>query len=268
MRLRHLILSALFCGVASLQITAQCDTLRAFVDHQQRPFIKCLEKDASDIEGSNVAANDVSQLDVDRISTSSHSHPVSHTRKQVLMPLDSARFSWIRWSENSTPVIYVVRPKETSFRIARRYFDIPVEALMMLNGLTSTDLSIGQHLIVGWYTMQGDAADTMTTNLARPTTAFAYDPFEGIESISQTGKGFWDKSLPDEGHLFAMHRTARVNSVIEIINPMFNSRITAKVIGRIPPTYTNDIDLIVSPGVAKTLGIMDSRFYIQMRYVE
>jgi len=67
---------------------------------------------------------------------------------------------------------------------------------------------------------------------------------------------------------FALHNTAAVDSYIEINNPMFNKKVLAKVIGRIPDgIYPSDIDIIVSPSVAKDLRVLDKRFYVQMKYL-
>jgi hypothetical protein len=69
--------------------------------------------------------------------------------------------------------------------------------------------------------------------------------------------------------MFALHPTARVNSVIELHNPMMNRKVLAKVIGNIPPnTYPEEVKVIISPKTAKSLGVIDQRFFVKMRYLE
>jgi hypothetical protein len=82
---------------------------------------------------------------------------------------------------------------------------------------------------------------------------------------TQKGVAWWNKDKLDP-NMFVLHRFAPLNSVLEIRNPMFGRCVRAKVIGTIPPTYTEDIAIIVSQGVAKSLGALDGRFYVEVRY--
>jgi len=165
------------------------------------------------------------------------------------------------------PVVYTVRPKETVFKIARRYFDLKTEHLRRLNQLESNDISIDQQLMVGWFIMH-----PVTESVHSPALPVAsievIDPFYPEEPVVQIGVAYWKKSADPSAHLFAMHRSARINSMIEITNPMFKTKVLVKVVGRIPPTYKQDIALVVSPAVAKKLGVLDPRFRAEMRFVE
>jgi hypothetical protein len=50
---------------------------------------------------------------------------------------------------------------------------------------------------------------------------------------------------------------------------MFDTSVFAKVVGNIPPNYfPPGIRVVVSPGVAHLLGVIDSRFYVKIKYVE
>jgi hypothetical protein len=101
---------------------------------------------------------------------------------------------------------------------------------------------------------QGYFVDTQMVNIS-PTKSLR----------RQRGVAWWNKDMKDP-NMFALHRSAPLNSLIEIRNPMFDRSVWAKVIGTIPPTYTEDISVIVSPGVAKYLGAIDGRFYVEMSY--
>lgn len=259
----RLVCMAFVTAFLSSAAHAQCDTLRAFVDDFQRVFLTCYDPTPWNAEVGGTSEPLVSGQMPPR------------TRGYIdhaIIPLDTQRFNWYQHRPNSIPVIYIVRPKETSFRIARLYFDMPIEALMMHNNLPSTDLGIGQKLIVGWYdhiTAPDEHKEPGAGDLAvtADTTVIVVDPFGGEFPTAESGTGYWDKSYPDDGFMFAMHRDARINSLIEITNPMFSRSIMVKVIGRIPTTYRKDIDIIVSPAVARKLGIIDSRFYVRLRYL-
>ena len=107
------------------------------------------------------------------------------------------------------------------------------------------------------------------------------DPFENRNSIYEGNydgkptihnakiRAEWNMSSKDKINLFALHATAKVNSYIEIYNPMLNRKVIAKVVGNLPPkAHKKNVDLIISPKVAETLGAVDKRFYVQVRFIE
>jgi len=165
------------------------------------------------------------------------------------------------------PVIYTVRKKETVFKIARRYFDLKLDQLRKLNNLPSNDISIDQQLLVGWFVLH-PVGESLHTDDLPARTPEPIDPFYPEDPTLQIGVAYWKKTDTHASHMFAMHRSARINSMIEITNPMFKSKVLVKVVGRIPPTYKDDIALVVSPAVAKKLGVLDPRFRAEMRFVE
>lgn len=79
----------------------------------------------------------------------------------------------------------------------------------------------------------------------------------------------WNKDKKDKTNLYALHSSAKINSYIEIFNPMLNRVILAKVVGNIPPnTYPREVELIVSPKVAKSLGAIDKKFLVKIKYIK
>lgn len=87
--------------------------------------------------------------------------------------------------------------------------------------------------------------------------------------ITQNGVAKWVKTENTNGDLYCLHPTAPINSVVEITNPMTHRKIYAKVLSNMPAKlYGDDINVVVSPGVANLLGVIDSRFYVKLRYVE
>jgi hypothetical protein len=64
-----------------------------------------------------------------------------------------------------------------------------------------------------------------------------------------------------------LHDEAKVGSILDIYNPMLKTHVKAKVLGKIPlSTYAEDIQIIISPAVAKELGILDARFKVNIKY--
>lgn len=83
------------------------------------------------------------------------------------------------------------------------------------------------------------------------------------------GIAIWNNTGTGKHQMFALHPTAKVNSVIELQNPMMNRTVYAKVIGNIPPnTYPEEVKVIISPKTAQSLGVVDQRFFVKMRYLE
>jgi LysM repeat protein len=172
---------------------------------------------------------------------------------------------------------YEVQPGETIFSIARRTFDISIDYLMAINALTEVSLREGQALKIGWLNSPTQPLASSTTPIAPNSPNSWYysgEPAEvatGADTLNthnyatQKGVAWWNKSKPD-GNFFALHRLAPLNSFIEITNPMFGRSVRAKVIGTIPPTYPEDISVIVSEGVARRLGAIDTRFYAELSY--
>ncbi|NNE26133.1 MAG: LysM peptidoglycan-binding domain-containing protein [Saprospiraceae bacterium] len=90
-----------------------------------------------------------------------------------------------------------------------------------------------------------------------------------LEIKNNKGIAYWNKSGADYENLFVMHNNARENSYIKLTNPLTGREVVAKVIMQIPAgIYSNDIDIVITPAVAKSLGALDSRFRIKMEYYE
>lgn len=191
-------------------------------------------------------------------------------------------------------VYYTVQPGETLFRIARVYLKQDIADLMARNGLTDHQIKPGQRLIIGWLpgAMQSSDAqllqgtDTMTMH--SPVDIMHSNEKNGIHELPLTvvdssakkaherilkvkntaGVAFQIQTTGGQKKYFALHNTAEPNSYIEITNPMFKTKVLAKVIGKIPKgVYPNDIDIIVSPAVARDLRVLDRRFYVQLKYL-
>ena len=240
------------------------DTLEAYVDQNMEVYIYHRTGDGEDL-GSLAMKYSVPPKDILE-ATKFLGSQGDTTDPAFLIPISVANISPRDFYHGQyIPVTYTVRPKETVFRIARRYFDIKADELRQLNKLESNDLSIGQRLLVGWYRPPEPVQPTL---LPDSLSVEPYvDPFYPEIPESSVGLAFWDRSNNDAEHMFALHRTARLHSMIEITNPMLDTRVLVKVIGRIPPTYTRDISLVVSPAVANKLGILDPRFRAEMRYL-
>jgi len=222
-------------------------------------------------------------------------------------------------------LFYKIKPKDNLFRIAKRYFNIPMEEALRNNNKLSHNLSIGESFVIGWVSVKGFSPANFQDNVEDPILAGSYtleekygkdykdrsvvssesatiktesnvthsssssststsaDTYTTVEEVDYSypfspGKDFktaqgiaiWNKTTTRKDiQLYVMHRTARVNSQIEIINPMYNNSVMAKVVGNIPSgAYGEDVELILSPKTAEYLGAKDSRFFVKYKFVE
>lgn len=198
-------------------------------------------------------------------------------------------------------VKYQVKKGDNLFRIAKDYFSSDVATLTAINGKKSTDVKIGEELLIGWILVKDKNLKSTQTNIkqenksddgivkpksdgnaksineqtktsvvpnqSKPVTDEKTDDVKIIKYFLSDVIGFWDRNAANSKSLFVLHDEAKVGSILDIYNPMLKTHIKAKVLGKIPPgTYAEDIQIIISPAVAKELGILDARFKVNVKY--
>lgn len=199
------------------------------------------------------------------------------------------------------PVVYQVKPKDNLFRIARHYFYQSLDDLMARNKMKDYDLSIGEKIHVGWLSTNpkdiirieiSPIVDTQDLEMEdNEEEVMVLDKIVNVEELegedeiaidsstikkeepvifmASQGKGMWDKKVRDNGKLLALHQKAKIGSTIILKNNMLNRTIEAKVIGRIPKNvYPDDISVLVGPATARSLGVIDAKFFVEIRYTQ
>lgn len=182
------------------------------------------------------------------------------------------------WQQNMAPgqfapVYYLVRRGDTLYRICKNYFHMPMEEVMARNALADHTLKPDQLLHIGWLSVEGvpDSLRKLAGNeLGRRNAAYKklyqFD-MVGKREIEHQGAAYWPQDLGNDADLYALHRSAAINSIISIYSPMSNRTVYAKVIGRIPDTaYRDNVVVVVSPLVAKLLNAIDPRFFVKVKY--
>ncbi len=176
-------------------------------------------------------------------------------------------------AKEHAPVYYRVRKGDTMFRISKVFFRMPADTIKQRNGLFSDNLKEGQALFIGWMHINGvpDAWRLAAGSELDRGNAALYAIFkreaQGKKEVNEQGKAFWQKNSHEDSNLYALHRDAPINSVIQVINPMNQAVVFAKVIGRIPDTvYEREVVVVLSPLAAKQLGAQDTRFFARVKY--
>lgn len=184
-----------------------------------------------------------------------------------------------RWKY--VPLMFVVKPKDNLYKIAKRVFHMPPDSVMAWNGLSGDVIAPGQVLLVGWVSLGGvnDTARSVTTaNTALSIKKIKLD--KQIAELSEKfkkqkttvesrGAAFWHTKGNSTTDYYCLHRTAKAGTYIAITNGTNGKTTYAKVIGKIPESaYSHEVVLIVAPSVAKALGAKDEKFFVKIRYME
>lgn len=164
---------------------------------------------------------------------------------------------------SSLPVYYTVQPKDNLFALINRKLKLSKTHLLrfnptLKNGLISgTALKLGFIHFVSPYKEKGEPP----LNISSANDPQAIEEAENNYTKSGRGLVFVERGNLGIGRYFVLHATAKMDSWMEIENPVNGRKLFAKVIGRIPPIYPAGVQLVVSTSVAAQLGVPDDRFY-------
>ena len=176
-----------------------------------------------------------------------------------------------------TPIVYLVRPKETLYRISKIYFDQEVSELVERNNLSGFNLDVGKKLIIGYLNTNKPSNEISTTTEETLDTILQYEAVPEYNELpdsnfikkryNEKSVAIWDKSASDQQSSFVLHRSAKPGSYIEIYNPVVRRKTMAQVVGNLPEgLYPPEVDMVMSPLVAKSLGALDTRIMVELSY--
>ncbi len=209
---------------------------------------------------------------------------------------------------NPLKLIYVVKPQETLYSLARVYTHQDVQTIMNINDKTDNTIYVNESIILGYidwpyanadptialeesYPLLGTLAiveeSTPQAQITRVSEREVVQPSEGSNPEILTGgdtseairladnihvsKGiaYCDPRDNTSKEMLVMHPSAKIDSKIELYNPMLNRTVLATVVGHLPENYyAEDIRVVISPSVAEALGALDERFLVEMTYIE
>jgi hypothetical protein len=189
----------------------------------------------------------------------------------VLIQFDRSRYSLQESVRDAVPIFYQVKPGDNLFRLSRILLGIHEDQISRLNGKVDLSIKVGEIILMGYYLPPHK--DENAGRISKQETIDKWDetPLPDGESmriqVDENGMALWyeDEAFGDEK--FVMHAYAIPGTYMLIYNPMNKRKVKAKVIGNIPPnTYPKEVHVLLSPGVAKSLGALDTRFYVKFRY--
>jgi len=179
------------------------------------------------------------------------------------------RFRGENFDRNTyAPICYEVKKGETMYNVAKRIFRMPVDTLMSVNALTSTTLSPGQILQVGWMAVAG-SADKITTLELSPLQRKSFANYKMYKAQSSTrspvrGVASWTPGTGEaSGSLFALYDGARPGTYLKVVNNANKKYAYVRVIGK--PSHNSrkeQIDIQLSGTAARLLGVSKGNFYV------
>lgn len=171
------------------------------------------------------------------------------------------------------PVYYIVGRGDTYYGIAVRHFRITVDELLEQNDIDGSSLKLGQILLVGWMNINGlthTPREFSGGPLAKRNFAMKrlyLREYKEERERKHSGVAVWNKSTSEKADFYALHRYAKINSIVKVHNPMNNRDVYVRVLGRIPDRSHNyNVVVVVSPVVAKLLGAQDAKFHVDVNY--
>ena len=186
--------------------------------------------------------------------------------------------------------VHIVSPSETLYSISKKY-EIALADLKDWNQLTTNDITIGQRLIIADPANRGPIAGT-NEDLPRETvtpTPSEEPPGdrEAIDRSIEAAREYEEKSSPmnfeevvesglavviegteDTRKYLALHRTAKIGTILRVKNDMNNQEVFVRVLGKLPGVGADRNVLIkLSKAAYDRLGAIDPKFRVTLSYI-
>jgi len=189
-------------------------------------------------------------------------------------------------SSSSGSSTHVVAQGETLYSIARQY-NVSVQQIKDWNALPSSELKIGQAIVISTAVTASTAPTTVATvpvPVAKPqespvviTKPVTPQPVEntikisesvaGTDEIRESGLAELIEGTEGNRKYMAMHRSAPVGTILKVRNEMNNREVFVRVVGSLPGTSVNDkIVIKISKSAYDRLGAIDPKFRAEVTY--
>ncbi len=177
------------------------------------------------------------------------------------------RFDESKQIDSTIGLYYKVRSGENLYQLSKRKFEIDMKKLMQLNKLNNTIVREGTVLFLGFIPLNNLKQTADVSGNQYISAEPEEEPEESKLFTNEVrGVAITEYDELGSGRLFALHNKAAMDSQVEIENPVLHRKVYAKVIGRIPPIYERDVQIIVSAETARLLGAVDKRFFVSIKY--
>ena len=183
-----------------------------------------------------------------------------------VIPVDSIPyFSQVYWT---------FKPGESIYGLANRTLKLESDSIIHYNnpGLDPANMQAGQLVFLGWLPIAGIPVD-LQPEVIDPYIRQNRGLAEEWESASagrrlrtNSGKAAWI-SEGDANRFLALHRTAPIGSLIEVMDKRTGKVLYCRVLGRIPEqVYDQNVQVVLSPLLVRAFGVRDRFFYVQVKH--
>lgn len=186
----------------------------------------------------------------------------------------------------SSTGVHTVAPKESMYSIARLY-GITVQQLKDWNSIQGSELQIGQTLVVAQpmrnktdVTEQGKVTEVKEpVETIKPVVKPAQQPQQkettitiseqviGSDEVKEGGLAELIEGTEGNRKYLALHRTAKVGTILKVRNELNNREVFVRVAGPLPDTGVNtNVVIKISKSAYDRLGAIDQRFRVEVTY--
>lgn len=170
-------------------------------------------------------------------------------------------------------IYYQVKKGDTFYGLTNRTFHVTTDWLLQLNPELTEGLKPGQIIHIGWASTQGFPPDWHEIHggpyarLNHPMKLEYFRRSANKRITEEKGAATSPKGKYDSSGFFCLHRSAPINSLVEVYNPNTRQTMYLKVSARLPQSvYDRNTLVVVSPLAAKALGALDDRFYVHLKH--
>lgn len=170
-------------------------------------------------------------------------------------------------------VYYQVRRGDTVYGLCKRVFEVSEDWLFGQNPELANGLKPGQILFIGWVStlpIPQEWREIRGGPYAKVNHPLRMEYFRRSANRrirEERGAATWPRDSNDYTGFYCLHRTAPINSLVEVHHPLTRQTMYLKVSGRLPErVYDRNTVVVVSPLAAKALGVRDDRFYVHLKH--
>jgi len=171
---------------------------------------------------------------------------------------------------------HTVASGETLYSIARLY-GVTVSQLMDWNKTTGSDVKVGDILTVAAAATEPKNQTTKSSStvivaeskqvVEKESTIKISEAVAGSDEVKQPGLAELIEGTEGNRKYLALHRTAKVGTIMKVRNELNNREVFVRVIGTIPDTGVNDkIVIKISKSAFDRLGAIDLKFRAEVTY--
>lgn len=188
---------------------------------------------------------------------------------------------------------HTVSASETLYSISRTY-DISVEDLKSWNNLSSSEISIGQVLVLknpdstqqnevlastkketesnstvnNTSPNKADQKPEINRNATASNASVEMNPSKPAKKKVESGIAEVIEGTAETKKYLALHRTAPIGTIMQVKNEMNNQSVFVRVVGKVPDTGDNNGILIkISKKAYDRLGAVDAKFPVVISYI-